>query len=167
MVGYRLSQREIAPGDTLLLTLYWRAEATVGETYTVFTHLQGPGGELIAQQDNPPVRGTRPTDGWVPGQLVEDPYEIKVPPDAAPGGYTLSVGMYDPTTLERLPALGADGERLADSRVDLSTVRVRPVVPTWRWIASGGWLAMAAACAVYVSTMSRERANGRMSGGER
>jgi hypothetical protein len=157
MVGYRLSQREIASGDTLLLTLYWRAEAPVGEAYTVFTHLEGPGGELIAQQDNPPVRGTHPTDGWVPGELVEDPYEIEVPPDVAPGEYTLSAGMYDPATLQRLPAFGADGERLADGRLDLSTVRVRPVVPTWRWIASGGWLAMVAACAAYVSTVSRAK----------
>jgi hypothetical protein len=170
LVGYRLAEREVAPGDTLLLTLYWRAEAPVEQAYTVFTHLQGPDGELIAQQDNPPGRGTLPTDGWVPDVLVEDPYEIEVPPDAAPGEYTLSAGMYDPVTMERLPAFGADGETfpgepLPDSRLDLSTVRVRPVVPTWRWVVSAGWLAMVVACVAYVSVGSRARGDDPANGG--
>ncbi len=78
LVGYRLARDEVAPGDPLLLTLYWRAEAAVGANYAVFVHLQGPDGELVAQQDNLPVRGTRPTDGWQAGELVEDPYEIHV-----------------------------------------------------------------------------------------
>jgi hypothetical protein len=157
LVGYRLAEREVAPGDTLVLTLYWRAEAPVGGAYTVFTHLQGPDGELIAQQDNPPVRGTCPTDGWVPGALVEDPYEIEVPPDAIPGDYPLSAGMYDPATLERLPVFGADRERFSSDRLILTTVHVRPVVPYWRWVLSAGWLGIVVACVVCVSVTPRAR----------
>jgi hypothetical protein len=155
MVGYRLSEREVAPGDALVLTLYWRAEAPVGGDYTVFTHLQGPDGQLIAQKDNPPVRGARPTDGWVPGTLVEDPYEIGVPPDTPPGEYVLSAGMYDPATLERLPALGAHGERFPSDRLALTTVRVQPRVPYWRRVVSTGWLVIVMACFVYVSVGPR------------
>jgi hypothetical protein len=150
MVGYRLPDREVAPGEILVLTLYWRAEVPVGGSYTVFTHLQGTNGELIAQQDNPPVRGTHPTDGWRLGVLVEDPYEIEVPPDAAPGEYTLSTGMYDPATLERLPIIGADREPYSSDRLVLTTVTVRPTIPCWRWVLSAGWLAIVMACVVYV-----------------
>jgi hypothetical protein len=158
LVGYRLAEREVAPGDTLVLTLYWQAEAPVGGGYTVFTHLQGPGGELIAQQDNPPVRGTCPTDGWVPGALVEDPYEIEVPPDAIPGEYALSTGLYDPATLERLPAFGADIERFSSDRLILTTVHVRPAVPYWRWVLSAGWLGIVVAwCRLRVCHTSGER----------
>ena len=151
LVGYRLSERQVAPGDTLVFTLYWRPEAPIAGGYTVFTHLQGADGHLIAQQDNPPARGTRPTDGWVPGALVEDPYEIDVPPDARPGEYTLSAGMYDPASLERLPAFGAGGERFSSDRLILTTVQVRPTVPYWRWVLSAGWLGVAVACAVCAS----------------
>jgi hypothetical protein len=155
LVGYRLADREVAPGDTLVLTLYWRAEAPVGGAYTVFTHLQGLDGELIAQKDSPPVRGAHPTDSWVPGTLVEDPYEIGVPPDTTPGEYALSTGMYDPATLERLPALGADRERFMNDRVVLTTVRVQPRVPYWRRVVSTGWLVIVMACFVYVSVGPR------------
>jgi hypothetical protein len=167
MVGYRLPEREIAPGETLVLTLYWRAEAPVEGAYTVFTHLQGPDGKLIAQQDNPPGRGTRPTDGWVPGVLIEDPYEIEVPPDTAPGEYMLSTGMYDPATLERLPAFGADGERFSSDRLVLTTVHVRPVVPYWRWFLSTGWLGIVVACVVYASVKPRVRGDESANKGRR
>jgi hypothetical protein len=145
LVGYRLAQSEISPGDTLLLTLYWQAQTLVGESYTVFTHLQGPDGKLVAQQDNPPGRGTHPTDSWSPGTLIEDPYEIQVPPDVEPGEYTLSTGMYDPATVERLPVKRAGGERLPNDRLKLATVQVRPAVPSWRWVVSAAWLTVVAA----------------------
>jgi len=164
LVGYRLAtasttastrggarggaQDEVAPGDTLLLTLYWRAEEPVERNYTVFAHLQGADGRLVAQQDNPPMRGTRPTSVWEVGTVVEDPYEIRVPLNTPSRDYVLSVGMYDPATkspsLERLPALGADGRHLPEDRVVLATVHVRPAVPWWRWALSGVWLAVIA-----------------------
>jgi len=149
LVGYRLAQDEVAPGDALLLTLYWRARASIEGNYTVFVHLQGADGRLVAQQDNPPVRGTQPTDGWEIGAIVEDPYEIHIPLDASSGDYTLSVGMYDPATLERLPAFAADGGRLPEDRVMLTTVQVRPAVPWWRWVLSGAWLTVIAAGSVW------------------
>jgi hypothetical protein len=144
LVGYRLAQRDVAPGDTLLLTLYWQAETTVDGAYTVFTHLQGSDGQLVAQKDNPPRRGTYPTDTWAPHTLVEDPYEIQVPSDTGAGEYTLSTGMYDPTTVGRLPVKTANGERLPNDRLVLTTVHVRPRVPSWRWALSAGWLAVVA-----------------------
>jgi hypothetical protein len=156
LVGYRLAQDEVAPGDTLLLTLYWRAETAVEGDYTVFAHLQGPDGQLVAQQDNPPIRGTLPTSDWKPGVLVEDPYEIQVPPDAAFGDYVLSAGMYNPATVERLPACASDGARLPEDRVVLATVRVRPAVPWWRWVLSGVWLAVIAGGVVWPWLRRRE-----------
>ncbi|MGD2143023.1 MAG: glycosyltransferase family 39 protein, partial [Anaerolineae bacterium] len=148
LVGYRLSRSEVSPGDTLLLTLYWRAESAVEEPFTVFTHLHDPSGRLVAQQDNPPKRGAHPTDSWASGSLVEDPYEIQVPPEAKPGEYTLDTGMYDPATMERLVVKRADGERLANDRLELTKVKVRPAVPAWRWALSAVWLIAVAAGAV-------------------
>jgi 4-amino-4-deoxy-L-arabinose transferase-like glycosyltransferase len=148
LVGYRLAQEDVSPGDVLVLTLYWRAEQPVASDYTVFVHLQGTDGGLVAQQDNAPVRGSRPTSGWTPGVLIEDPYEVQLPVDAAFGKYMLSAGMYDPATAERLEAVGAEGGQLPEDRVTLTGVRVQPAVPWWRWALSGVWLAVVAAGAV-------------------
>jgi hypothetical protein len=145
LVGYRLAADEVAPGDVLLLTLYWQVEESVEVDYTVFAHLLGPDGRLVAQQDNPPVSGTRPTGGWGICELVEDPYEIRVPPDAPPGDCVLAVGMYDPATVERLPAFAAEGDRLPEEQVVLTKVQVRPAVPWYRWALSGVWLVIIAA----------------------
>jgi hypothetical protein len=144
LLGYRLAQDAVSPGDSVVLTLYWQAEQPIESDYTIFVHLQGPDGGLVAQQDNPPVRGTRPTSLWAPGALIEDPYEIQVPAGAAFGRYTLSAGMYDPATVERLEAIG-DGGRLPEDRVALTVVTVRPAVPWWRWALSGAWLMVVAA----------------------
>jgi hypothetical protein len=122
LVGYRLAKAQVVPGDTLLLTLYWRADALIEKDYTVFTHLQGPDGQLAAQQDNPPARGARPTSGWEPGALIEDPYEIQIPPDALPGYYPLGTGMYNLATLERLPAYDCAGQQLSADAVHLAEI---------------------------------------------
>ena len=156
LVGYRLAQGEVSPGDVLPLTLYWQAEELVEGDYTVFVHLQGLDGRLVAQQDNPPLRGIRPTSDWEIGLLVEDPYEIPLPPGVPPGDYTLSVGMYDPATLERLAAFGADGRRLPEDRVVLVTVQVRPAVPWWRCALSGTWLAVVVAGTAWPWVRRRE-----------
>ncbi len=155
LVGYRLADDEVAPGETLLLTLYWRVDAPIDNAYTVFTHLQGREGRLIAQQDNPPGRGARPTDDWMPGVLVEDPYELEIPPDVAPGEYTISTGMYDPATVERLPAFDAEGRSISNDRLVLTNVRVRPRVSAWRRALSAAWLALVAISAVCPPIRSR------------
>lgn len=154
--GYRLARERVSPGDSLLLTLYWRTDGPIPEDYAVFVHLQGPDGHLAAQQDNAPARGTRPTSGWVTGALVEDPYEIRVPPGAAHGEYVLSAGMYDPATMERIAALSPDGDRLPEDRAELARVQVRPVVASWRWVVSGVWLAIVAAGTVWAWLGRRE-----------
>ncbi len=142
LVGYRLAPRRVVPGESLRLTLYWQATGPIEGDYTVFTHLVGPDGTLVAQQDNPPGRGARPTSGWEVGELIEDPYELALPADAPSGDYSLSVGMYDPLSGDRLAARAADGAALPENRVVLETVPIRPLVPGWRRGLALGWLAL-------------------------
>ena len=76
------------------VVLYWRAESSVAESYTVFTQLFDASGAMIAQQDNLPVRGLAPTETWQPGTIIRDPYMLTVPADAV-GPYRLLVGLYN------------------------------------------------------------------------
>jgi hypothetical protein len=122
LLGYDLDRDRVQPGETLHLTLIWRCRETTDTAYTVFTHLLDAGEQIRGQKDNPPVNGTYPTTLWVPDEIVVDRYAIPVAADAAPGRHVIEVGMYDPVTIQRLPALdpsGAVGDRilLADIQV--------------------------------------------------
>jgi 4-amino-4-deoxy-L-arabinose transferase-like glycosyltransferase len=107
LLGYDLSAETCAAGDTLTLTLYWRALAEMDASYTVFVHLLAPDGSMTGQRDSPPLGGAYPTDLWLPGEVVTDVYEISISADPTPGEHRLEVGMYVAETGVRLPV--ADG----------------------------------------------------------
>ncbi|MBN1992587.1 MAG: glycosyltransferase family 39 protein [Anaerolineae bacterium] len=81
-----------APGQSITLTLYWRADALLGQNYTIFTHLLGPAETVIVNADHAP---TKPTQGWVTGEIITDPITLVVPATLSPGQYSLEVGLYD------------------------------------------------------------------------
>ena len=105
-----------APNTALRLTLYWRVLAPMEISYTVFTHLLDANGQLWAQKDNPPVRGSYPTTEWRVGETIVDKYDIVIPPNAPAGQYEVEVGLYDATTGQRLPLSDETGQR-QDERV--------------------------------------------------
>jgi hypothetical protein len=82
-------------GADLDLVLYWQAATAMGEQYTVFTQVLNAAGQVVAQQDNPPVNGQAPTDTWTPGMVVRDPYRLLLPAELTPGDYRLIFGMYN------------------------------------------------------------------------
>ncbi len=83
-----------APGEDLPVTLYWRADAPVDTGYTVFVHLLDDADALRAQRDTIPADGTRPTPGWLPGEVISDTLVLPTPADAATSTYRVAVGMY-------------------------------------------------------------------------
>ncbi|HQY93802.1 MAG TPA: hypothetical protein PLS79_19505, partial [Caldilinea sp.] len=96
----RIDLRGVALGEAqrgadLPLVLYWQMPAAVADSYTVFTQLFAPDGQMVAQQDNLPVNGLAPTNTWAPNQPVRDDYRLPIPADAPPGLYTLHIGLYD------------------------------------------------------------------------
>jgi 4-amino-4-deoxy-L-arabinose transferase-like glycosyltransferase len=123
--SYRLSQATLAPGDTLTVVLIWQADEQIPEDYTVFCHLLSQEGELVAQRDGPPVYGVRPTPSWRVGEMIRDGHQILLEERIPPGEYELSVGMYDPETMRRVPAYAGSGERLPEDRIVLRSVLVQ------------------------------------------
>jgi len=122
----------LRPGGTLRLTLYWEAQETMAESYTVFVHYLGQtenpvkGNRLWGQEDSIPVRGSYPTTAWTPGEIVADSYEVTLQADAPAGLYEVEIGLYNALDGKRLPVLGPDGQIL-DDRVVLLTVTAEPV----------------------------------------
>ncbi len=117
LLGYDIANTAARPGEALQLTLYWRALEPSAISYTVFTHLLDAGGVVRGQSDSVPARGQRPMTGWVEGEIIVDPYEMTVAPDAVPGPHRIEVGVYDPANGQRLPLAAPDGTSLPDRRL--------------------------------------------------
>jgi hypothetical protein len=117
LLGYALDPARALPGETVRLTLYWEAIHEPPGDYTVFTHLLDPAGRLRGQKDNPPQGGMYPTHRWDEGERVQDEYELMIAPDAPPGTYQIAVGMYELSTLQRLPVFDRNGSLLPDGRL--------------------------------------------------
>lgn len=120
----RLGSETPRAGETLSAVLVWTSDSQVSESYTVLCHLLSSDGELVAQRDAPPLIGVRPTVTRRAGDVFEDSCELSLDDGLAPGDYELSVGMYDPASLERVPAYDADGRRLPVDRIFLGVVQV-------------------------------------------
>ena len=114
--GYSLKKEE----NALTITLIWRATATPEVSYSAFVHLSGAAGRIWAQSDSVPADWTRPTTGWIAGEYLVDEHTLSLPSDLPPGGYTLFVGLYDPQTGGRVPAMGPGAG--ADNRVEIGAV---------------------------------------------
>jgi hypothetical protein len=123
LIGYDLETSEARTGGAISLTLYWRARREMHQDYTVFTHLIDDVDHIWAQQDNPPRGGNYPTSFWDAGEVVSDNYNIPVPSDVSPGDYAIEVGLYLPSTGERVPVVDYAGQ-VVDDRVLLGTVQV-------------------------------------------
>jgi hypothetical protein len=150
LVGYDLAPSPHHPGETLRLQLYWRALEPLAEDYTVFVHVlsEGGAGQLVTQQDNPPVRGTRPTSTWEPGVVVVDPYDLPIPSDTPLGEYVVAVGLYRWPDLSRLPVRDGEGAPIPDDRVLLTTVHVEQEPSS-----SMAWIARALAFLLVLSAV--------------
>jgi hypothetical protein len=122
LLGYDLPSSEVAAGQALPLTLYWRATAPVPHNYQVFAHVTNPATTLWGQSDklNP---GDFPTTRWPLDRFVWDDHQVRVLPGTPPGEYRLSVGLYDLKTGQRAPIFSA-GQIVGDNVVLDTVVKV-------------------------------------------
>lgn len=117
LVGYRVEGTREAR-----VVLFWRADKPLANALTVFAHITDAQARIVAQDDRAPAFGLYPTTAWQPGERVVDAHPLRV--TAAPGTYTIIVGMYDPNTLERVPAFDANGTRLPNDQVSLTSITI-------------------------------------------
>jgi hypothetical protein len=74
--GYDLPSK-IKVGEDLTVILYWSALAPMDLDYTIFMHLLGPDGQVVAQHDDQPWWGMPlPTSTWQPGEALQDKHTL-------------------------------------------------------------------------------------------
>jgi len=125
--GYDLNQETFKPGEEISLMLYWESAEVIKENYIVFVHVLDPNtGKLIAGQDGPPDYGNTPTWKWLGDmQFIRDQRLVTIPADAPPGTYTLSIGMYDADTQQRVQILDLQNQPIGND-LTLQEIKIQP-----------------------------------------
>jgi hypothetical protein len=134
--GARLTGQRIppvaSPGGILPVALAWQSAdpAPAPLDYIVFLHLRDANGRTVANADATPTWYVPyPTSRWqgtVDGPFTTwDMHSVVLPPDLAPGRYSLVTGWYDWQSGQRLPVTGPDGNTSGDEHV-LGYVDVDP-----------------------------------------
>jgi hypothetical protein len=101
--------------QTAATTLFWQTTQAVGADYVIFVHALASDGTLLGQSDDTPYQGRYPTSRWRPEQVIIDERllgQTGLDPTLVD---RLVIGLYSPTSGERLPAYDAAGEQLGGS----------------------------------------------------
>jgi hypothetical protein len=121
------------PGDTVQVTLFWRALRQMDRDYKAFVHLTDAAmTRQPAQHDGDPGGGYTPTTRWELGELVPDRHPLRLPADLLPGKYRLWAGMYEfndsssgseEAMIRNLDVISSDVP-VADNRILLGEIEV-------------------------------------------
>jgi hypothetical protein len=88
------------------LTLLWQTDAPIEQEYSIFVHVLDHNQQLLSQADGVPYGGLYPLSHWLPGQLIEDIRPLEQQGQAS----QIAIGVYEPATGQRLPALDPQGQ---------------------------------------------------------
>lgn len=95
LLGYTLEPAVPKRGDKVEVRLYWSASAPVDEDYQVFVHGDAVGGGARRiHGDHFPADGLYPTDVWQPGEIVVDPFTVRIPSAYGPAQLAINTGLY-------------------------------------------------------------------------
>ncbi|MFC1961284.1 hypothetical protein ACFLYO_11325 [Chloroflexota bacterium] len=95
LVGYRLPEEPVQPGEEIIVTYYWRTNGFISQNYNLSSRLLfKPTGDLLTQHDllwsGPP-----PVVAWMPGTTIRVRNRIMLPDDMpAIGSYWLMTRMW-------------------------------------------------------------------------
>jgi 4-amino-4-deoxy-L-arabinose transferase-like glycosyltransferase len=95
---YETSNPQVKPGGELTALTYWQATLLPLPPLKAFVHLTDSNGKLVAQSDGL----NAPPQFWRAGDVIVQLHRFQVPPDAAPGVYQWTVGLYESQTLARV-----------------------------------------------------------------
>lgn len=101
-------------GGRVALSTRWQATGVLEGAPTLFAHLLGSDGTLLAQADGDPLQGLYPLSWWQVGEAVHDE---RVFEDIPEGVTTVALGVWDPADGARWPAVGPGGQPLPHDAV--------------------------------------------------
>lgn len=116
LLGYDLPDDD--HDDALALTVYWQALVEAPRHAKYFVHVLDGDGALIAQADAAPRNWGYPMPEWAKDEIVADTIAIELA-GPLPTGATLSIGLVDVETLERLAVVSAENTPYPNNAIPL------------------------------------------------
>ena len=121
--GWRV-EGDAKPGSELRITLTWHALGRAGRDWWLFMQLANAQNQVVASVEAPAKSVTFPMTEWTTDDWVQAQYPLTLPPDLAPGTYTLQVGLFDKQgDGRRNKVYDQAGKRLGDS-LNLGTITI-------------------------------------------
>ena len=117
----------VRAGDTLTVTLLWKATAAPGVDLTAFVHVLDVEGQWMAGFDRAPGGARFPTRVWAAGDQVVSQFAIQLPETLPPGALATWVGLYPAGSAgaARIPVVAAE-RIVAHDMVELGQITVAP-----------------------------------------
>lgn len=94
LIGYLVEVQAPRAGRRVRLTVHWQADRPLAERLKVSARLAVPGNDKLVASDSEPVHNAYPTTAWRPGVVVQDVYDLPIPPTIAAGHYELVLIVY-------------------------------------------------------------------------
>lgn len=98
----------IEGGSTIRISLFWESLTDDDTQRTVSMRLSAFDGFMLAQHDQIPAEGMRPTAFWKMGEKVRDIYYLDIPADRAGQEITIDLVVYDTISQQPYPTDNKD-----------------------------------------------------------
>jgi hypothetical protein len=79
LLGLTVDNVEVAVGENLYATLFWRTEVTPPTDFTLRLELVTPEGQVLHSQTTTPARADYPTSHWQAGEIIRAPHSLLIP----------------------------------------------------------------------------------------
>lgn len=107
LVSVVLSPSRGVIGEPVRVLANFRVLAKLEQDYFIFVHVEDVDGKVDRMNVDHPPRA-KPTSQWQPGEMVQDVFDIPIPPQMQVRGLSLVLGFWDPKTDKRLPIINKD-----------------------------------------------------------
>ncbi len=115
LLNHEITKTNLAPGGTVELSTTWQGLTKIGEDYTIFAQVLTEDDQIVGQLDIKPAQGTRPTNLWEPGEILEDRYVIPLNDTfSAENSHRLIIGFYRLSDFQRLTVVDPAGIPIGD-----------------------------------------------------
>lgn len=102
-----LSPSRGEPGQPVRVLANFKVLAKIDRDYMIFVHVEDVDGRVDRLNVDHAPR-SKPTSLWVPGEIVQDVFDIPIPPGMPVRGLSLVLGFWDPKTDQRLPIINKE-----------------------------------------------------------
>jgi hypothetical protein len=109
LVGATFAPASVAPGDSTRVVLVFRAIQPLPEDWQVFVHVEDAEGRQERMNVDHPPR--RPTSSWRPGEIIQDEFNLNLPPGWRVRAVNLFVGLWLPRTDARMKVRNPEAVR--------------------------------------------------------